>query len=85
VVNAALLERLIAQAELFERTVHGKEEKISGLAKTVSVTIITAEGKKTLLYGTESAISYLDGLEQHCRDDESLRSDIVYFQKRIRR
>ncbi len=62
VVNAALLERLIAQAELFERTVHGKEEEISGLAKTVSVTIITAEGKKTFLYGTESATSYLDSL-----------------------
>ena len=84
-VNAALLERLIAQAELFERTIHGKKEKISGRAKTVSVTIITAEGKKTFLYGTESAISYLDSLEERCRGDESLRSDIVYFQKRIRR
>jgi hypothetical protein len=85
VVNGALMERLIAQAELFERTVHAKEEKVSGRAKIVSVTIITAEGKKTFLYGTKSAISYLDSLKGLCRGDESLRSDIVYFQKRIRR
>ena len=84
VVNASLLERLIAQAELFERIVHGKEEKISGLGKTVSVTIITPEGKKTLQYCTEPAISYLESLEKQCKDDESLRSDIAYFHKRIR-
>ncbi len=85
VINALLLKRLIAQAELFERSVHGKAEESSRLAKIVSVTIITEEHKKTFSYSAESAISYLANLEQDSRDDESLQSDIVYFQKRISR
>lgn len=83
-VNPALLEKLIAEAELFERTVHGKQEEISKRAKTVSVTIITPQGKNTFLYDSESAISQLDSLQEHCRGDESLRSDLLHFQNRIR-
>lgn len=84
VVNVALLEKLIAEAELFERNAHGQQEKIPKCAKTVSVTIITPQGKKTFLYDTESAISQLDSLRMHCKGDESLRSDLLHFQNRIR-
>jgi len=84
VVNAALLEKLIAEAELFERTVHPEREKISKSAKTVSVTIITPQSKNTFLYDTESAISQLDSLQKHSKGDESLCSDLLHFQNRIR-
>jgi hypothetical protein len=56
-VKAALLEKLIAEAELFERTVHQEQEKISKSAKTVSVTTITPQRRNRFLYDTESAIS----------------------------
>jgi hypothetical protein len=83
VVNAALLEKLIAEVGLFERTVHLKPEKISKSAKTLSATIITPHGKNTFLYGTESAISLLESFQKHCKGDESLRSDLLHFQNRI--
>jgi hypothetical protein len=85
VVNVALLEKLVAEAELFERTVHREHENISKSAKTVSVTIITPQRKNTFLYDTESAFSQLDSLQKHCKGDESLRSDLLHFQNRIRR
>lgn len=85
VVNVALLEKLIAEAELFERTVHREQEKISKSAKTVSVTIITPQRKNTFVYDKESAISQLDSLHKYCQGEESLRSDLLHFQNRIRR
>ena len=85
VVNLALLVKLTAEAESFGSSVHQEQEKIPKSTKTVSVTIITPRGKNTFLYSTESAISQLDNLQKHCKDDESLRSDLLHFQNRIRR
>ncbi len=84
VINVALLDKLIAEAELFEHTVQQKEEGISKSAKIISVTIITPQGKNTFLYDTESAISQLDSLRKQCNGDESLCSDLLHFQNRIR-
>jgi hypothetical protein len=84
VVKVDLLEKLIAEAELFERTVDRQQGKMSKPAKTVSVTIITPQRKNTFLYDTESAISQLDSLQKHCKGDESVRSDLLHFQNRIR-
>lgn len=84
VVNTALLETLIAEAESFERAVRPELEKIPESGGTVSVTIITPEKKSTFLYYPESAISQVDSLLKHCKGDESLHSDLLKFQDRIR-
>ena len=84
VVDAALLEKLIAEAESFERAVRPEREKIPETGGDVSVTIITPKKKNTFLYYPETAISQVDGLLKHCTGDESLRSDLLKFQNRIR-
>ena len=84
-VSDALLEKLVVEAELFERTVHREQEAISKSVKSVSVTIVTPQRKNTFLYDTESAISQLESLQKHLKNDEALRSDLLHFQNRIRR
>ena len=83
-LNGALLQQLIAEAELFERTVRGEENETSKSGKIVSVTIITPQKNSTFLLDTESTISFLDKLQQDCADNESLRTDLLHFQKRVR-
>jgi len=83
-VSAALLKKLIEEAESFEDTVRREQEKTPGSGKDVSVTIITPQGEKTFFYDTELAISLLVSLQKHCKGDESLRSDLLKLQNRIR-
>ena len=78
------MQQLIAEAELFERTVRGEENETSKSGKIVSVTIITPQKNSTFLLDTESTISFLDKLQQDCADNESLRTDLLHFQKRVR-
>lgn len=84
VLNAALLEKLIAEAEAFERAVRPELEKIPESGGTISVTVIRPNKKNTFLYYPESALSQIDGLLKHCKGEKSLRSDLVKFQNRIR-
>lgn len=84
VVNVALLEKLIAEVESFEPTVHGEQKNKPNSAKAVSVTIITPRKRNTFVYDKDSAISQLDSLQKYCQGEESLRSDLLHFQNRIR-
>jgi hypothetical protein len=84
VVNATLLEKLIAEVELFIHNVHHQQEKLPESAKSVSVTIITPQRKDKFMYDADSAISFLDNLQKQFDGDESLRSDLLHFQNRIR-
>jgi hypothetical protein len=83
VVNAALLEKLIAEAELFEHNLQREQPRVSKSAKIISVAIITPKKKNTFFYDRESAASELDDLQKHCNGDESLRSDLLHFLNRI--
>ena len=85
VVNVALLEKLITEVDSFEPTVHAEQKNIPNSAKAVSVTIITPRRRNTFVYDKESAISHLDSLQKYCQGEESLRSDLLHFQNRIRR
>ena len=48
------------------------------------MTVVVPQRKNTLLYDTKSAISLLDGLQELCKENESLHSDLSHFQNRIR-
>ena len=84
IVGLSLLGKLIMEVDLYKGAVQQEHEKKLGPSKAVSVTIITSRRRNTFLYDTESAISLLDSLQKHCKDDESLRSDLSHFQNRIR-
>lgn len=83
VVNIALLEKLIAEVESFEPTVHNEQKNMPNFPKAVSFTIITPRGRNTFMYDKESAISQLDSLQKYCKGEESLSSRLLYFQKVI--
>ena len=84
VISVALLEQLIAEAKLFEGTLSREQKEIPKSGEIVSVTIINPQKNNTLLLDKESAISYLDTLQERCTNYESLRSNLLHFQKRIR-
>jgi len=84
VVNASLLEKLIADVEALKGTVQQKGEKNPTPSETVSVAVITLESNNKYLYDTDSAISLLESLQKRCDKSESLRSDLAHFRDRIR-
>jgi hypothetical protein len=84
VVNAALLEKLIAEAESFERIVRPELEKIPESGGNVSVTVITPGKKQSFLYYTEMAVSQVNALLKHCEGEGLLRANLLKFQKQIR-
>ena len=85
VADDALLKKLIAEAESFERSVRPEIEKIPLSGGNISVTIIMPEKKNTFLYYPETAVPQVDGLLKHCEGVGPLRTDLLKFQDRIRR
>jgi hypothetical protein len=83
VVSASLLEKLLADTELYQRTIQQEQGKNPKLSETVSVTVVTPHSKNTFLYDTKLAISLFDSFRKSCSDDESLRSDLSHFQSRL--
>jgi hypothetical protein len=84
VVSASLLKKLIADVDALKGTVQQKGEKNLTSSETVAVAVITPERSNRSLYGTDSAISLLESLEQDCEKSDSLRSDLAHFRDRIR-
>jgi hypothetical protein len=85
VIDDALLKRLVAEAESFERAVRPGIEKIPLSGGDISVTVITPGKKNTFLYYPETAVAQVDGLLKYCEGGSPLRSDLLKFQDRIRR
>src|SRR6267154_5568825 len=84
VVSASLLEKLVADAELWHGAAQREQGKNPKSPEAVSVTVVTPQSKNTFSYDTKSAISLLDALQKCCKHNESLRSDLSHFQSRIR-
>jgi hypothetical protein len=83
VLSRPFLGRLIATVESQKGGVQpepGKQYIYNG----VSMTIVTPQRQETFLFHVEPAMSLLDQLGNVCKDDESLHSDLLYFQKRVR-
>src|SRR5262245_44409166 len=83
--SVALLEKLIAEVESCEATLPREQKNMANFAKAVSVTIITPQRSNTFAYDKELAISQLDILQKYCKSEESLSSDLLHLQNRIRR
>jgi hypothetical protein len=84
VVNALLLEKLLANVEAHKGTIQPNGEKNKTRSKTVSVTAITPGSESTFLYDTREATSLLEGLQKSCDRNDALRTDLAHFQDRIR-
>jgi hypothetical protein len=83
VVSTPLTARLIADAETYRSIARQELENESKLSETVSITIVTPEGRSAFALTTQSGLSLLESLKKHCKGDESLHSDLSHFQKRI--
>ena len=83
VLSQALMGRIIATVESDKGGVQG-QPKPPHLYNSVTITIVTAQGRKTLFFHVESAMSLLDQLENLCKDDKSLHSDLLRFQILVR-
>lgn len=84
IVPTSSLEKLIAETELHDGILQREQAKTPSLGKTISAAIVTPKRRDTFLFGTDSAISLLDSLQKHCKDDEALRADLSHFEDRIR-
>jgi hypothetical protein len=83
VVPDSLLEKLIAEAETGKVVAQPRDMKDPKYS-TVAATVVSPPGKKTFLYGEESAISLLDQLQKSCKDHEALSSALSHFRDRVR-
>ena len=83
VIDASLLQALIADVDAFKGTVRGKGDTRVAHSKTVSVAVITAVRNDTFRYDTGEAILLLESLQKSCGSG-SLRASLAHFEDRIR-
>lgn len=83
VVSLPLLKGLIATVESDKGGVQQRPEP-QHFYNSVSVTIVTPQRRKTLFFHIDPAMSLLDRLGTLCKDDKSLRSDLLEFKEWIR-
>ena len=84
VVPGPLLQNLIAEVNLHKGIPESEIPKDRRGDQCISVTIFAPRGTNVFYYYKESAVLLLDGLLKRCESDPSLRSDLEYFQHRIR-
>lgn len=83
VIDASLLQALIADVDAFKGTIQGKGETKAAHSKTVSVAVITATRNDTFRYDTGEAILLLESLQKSCGSGP-LRTSLSHFEDRIR-
>jgi hypothetical protein len=83
VVSSSLLEKLIGDAQQYRRDPQREQGTSQKSSESVSVTIVTPQGRRAFRLDTQLASSLLSSLQKRCRDDESLRSDLRHFQDRL--
>jgi len=83
VVSASLMKSLISDAER-HRSIFQQEQEIAQKSRdAISVIIVEPQGKSSFILSASAAVSMLDSIKMLCKDDESLKSNLAHFQKRI--
>jgi hypothetical protein len=80
VLSPPLLGRLIATVEPNKA---GVQQEPRHPYNGVSVTIVSAQGRKTFFFHVEPAMSLVDQFESLCKNYKPLRSDLLEFKRWI--
>lgn len=79
-VGASVLEKLIADVELYRGNSLKEQQKTPQSLKYVRMTICRGERRNAYSYDIESALPLLDLLQKHSKDKQLLQSHLAEFQ-----
>jgi len=83
VVSASLMKSLISKAEVHRRIAQHGQDNSQETPQTVSVTIVTLQGRSVFLIDQKRASTMLESFKRTCTDSRPLRSELSQFQEEI--
>lgn len=79
VVSVPLMAKLVADANSFREIAKGEQDQKKYLDLTVSITVVTPQGKSTYLLSTKSWIPLFETLKTHCKNNKAIQADLEEF------